>query len=339
MAGDGSARGNTRHRHRGAERADHRPQRPLDLRAARRARRRGGPHPGRRRSPATTSRPGCASWPSRACDLIVTSGGLGPDRRRPDRRGGRGASPGARWSSTRRWRSRSPRSSPASPAAGSFDPEALERANRKQAMVPEGADDARSGRHRAGPRGPGRGGPRRDRPARAAARAPARCGRPALATRAARGVLERSRRRSSGLRVRMFGIPESEIAKSAAGDRGRRGRPLARSRSPPACGAGEIEIDVRHRRAAPSASARCCVEGLDEPPRGASSSAPTARRSTSSVAALLEGRTLAPRRVLHRRPARGADHRAPGSVRLLRRRRRLLLERGEDAICSGSSRR
>ena len=40
-------------------------------------------------------------------DLVVTSGGLGPDGRRPDDRDGRASSPGARCSSTRRWRSAS----------------------------------------------------------------------------------------------------------------------------------------------------------------------------------------------------------------------------------------
>ena len=44
-------------------------------------------------------------------DLIITSGGLGPDRGRPDRRGGRRASRGARWCSTRRSSSGSPTSS------------------------------------------------------------------------------------------------------------------------------------------------------------------------------------------------------------------------------------
>ncbi len=54
----------------------------------------------------------------------------------------------------------------------SFDEEAVREANRKQAMVPEGAAAARPGRHRAGARRAGRRGGR-DRPAGAAARAAA----------------------------------------------------------------------------------------------------------------------------------------------------------------------
>ena len=68
-------RGNPGHRHRGDHRPDHRPQRPLDLRAARRARGRGRRTSSSSATAPTTSRRGCGSWPR----------GMRPDRhqRRP----------------------------------------------------------------------------------------------------------------------------------------------------------------------------------------------------------------------------------------------------------------
>ena len=73
-------------------------------------------------------------------DLIVTSGGLGPTADDLTGRGGRALRRARAACSTRRWRRRSPRSSAASPGdAAGLDEEALVAANRKQAMVPEGA--------------------------------------------------------------------------------------------------------------------------------------------------------------------------------------------------------
>ena len=74
--------------------------------------------------------------------------GGGPDRhqRRPRARPPTtspprwsGASPGASWSSTRRWRRRSAAILAEFAKRLRFDPEALREANRKQAMIPEGA--------------------------------------------------------------------------------------------------------------------------------------------------------------------------------------------------------
>ena len=107
------------------------------------------------------------------------------DRRRHHRRDRRRASPAARWSSTRRWRSGSPRSSPGFARRMKFDPEGLRDGTRKQAMVPGGLDRARPGRHRsrAGRRGRRAG---RGRPARARRASCRRCGRRRVARRAGR---------------------------------------------------------------------------------------------------------------------------------------------------------
>ena len=73
-------------------------------------------------------------------DLVITSGGLGPDRRRPDGRGRRRASRAARWCSTRRSRSGSRRSSSRwRKRWPNLDLEAIEAGNRKQATIPRGA--------------------------------------------------------------------------------------------------------------------------------------------------------------------------------------------------------
>ena len=76
-----------------------RPQRPVAGRAPARARRRPRVHDDRRRPPGGHARGARASWPSEGLDLVLTSGGLGPDRRRPHGRGRRrlpGARDGAR---------------------------------------------------------------------------------------------------------------------------------------------------------------------------------------------------------------------------------------------------
>ena len=72
-------------------------------------------------------------------DVIITSGGLGPTADDLTWRSWRG-SPGASWSSTRRSRSGSRTSCrPLMKRCRNLDPDAVRAANRKQAMVPEGA--------------------------------------------------------------------------------------------------------------------------------------------------------------------------------------------------------
>ena len=116
-----------------------------------------------------------------------------------------------------------------------FDPEALRDANRKQAMVPEGADGDRPGRDRSGARRPVDGGP-----IVIVLPGPPRelhaMWEPALGDRRRCGRCSSAPSPTRTPTLRLFGIPESEIAQDAARDRGR-GRPRRRSRSPPACAA------------------------------------------------------------------------------------------------------
>ena len=105
----------------------------------REARRRPRLHAGRRRPPRGHGRRRCASWPRAGVDVSSPAAGSG---RRPTTSPPRSSarSPGARWCSTRRWRSASPRSCDRSCRAGpTSTPRRSARANRKQAVVPEGA--------------------------------------------------------------------------------------------------------------------------------------------------------------------------------------------------------
>ena len=134
-------------------------------------------------------------------------------------------------------------------------------ANRKQAMVPEGAIAARPGRDRARAGGarPASGSwsscpARRASCSRCGRRRwrPSRCGRCWTRATPLRGYT-----------MRMFGVPESEIAKSLREIEARRGRRSARSRSPPACGAGRsrsTSATATRRRRSPRRSARACCE-------------------------------------------------------------------------------
>ena len=162
----------------------------------------------------------------------------------------------------------------------------MREANRKQAMVPEGAIAARSGRHRAGPgraRPDGRvvvvlpGPPRELQPMWPRGdRDASRCGRcSARAT------------PLHGYTLRMFGIPESEIAKSLReieedGVRSRQVEITTCLRR------GEIEIDVRYRDEAAEPAPRRCGRGSSSA-TAATSSASTARRSTRRWPACCRG--------------------------------------------------
>ena len=215
-----------------------------------------------------------------------------------------------------------------------FDHEAVREANRKQAMVPEGSIPL-------DPVGTAPGlvvpadGRRRRRPAGPAARAAADV---AGGARHGAGRSSCSQRASPllGYTLRMFGIPESEIAKSLR-EIEAEGVALPEVEITTCLRRGEIEIDVRYRdggdehgrggagRAWPSAIARQLFsldgETIDCPGGGTAAGTPAG-----------------PGRVLQRWPAGRADHRPARRLGLHGGRRRLLLERGEGRACSASIR-
>jgi nicotinamide-nucleotide amidase len=182
------------------------------------------------------------------CDLIVTSGGLGPTADDLT------AEVVARFAGVEMALDQGMEAKIAAVLARfarrlRFDPEALRVANRKQAMVPEGAETI-------DPAGTAPGlvlavdggptvivlpGPPRELHA---------MWEPALGTAAARAVLERTEPYRTQT-VRLFGIPESEIAKSlreigADVD-------LAPLEITTCLRRGELEVDVRHRPGAEEA--------------------------------------------------------------------------------------
>src|SRR6476659_5912259 len=173
----------------------------------------------------------------------------------------------------------------------SFDEDAVRAANRKQAMVPEGSlplDPVGTAPGLVVP-ADGRvvivlpGPPRELQPMWPRA----------IESRPVQAILARATPLLA-YTVRMFGIPESEIAKSLREiERGGGASGLSRPPHPP-------HLQSRRR------DDRC--------PAGAASAGAQARG----------------RRVLLGRAAGGADHRSPGRFRLFRRRRRPLLERGQD---------
>ena len=316
--------------------SDHRPQRSLDLRAAGRARGRGRPHP-RRRRPARRPRGGAAvPAPTRGCDLIVTTRRPRADRRRPHRRGRRPlrrARAGAR-----RGDGGEDRRDPARlrAAAAASTRRRCASANRKQAMVPEGATAI-------DPVGtaPGLVVPRRraggDRPARAAARAAARCGRRRWRPRRSREVLERATplRELHDADVR---DPRVRDRQEPARDRGRGRRPRRRSRSPPACAAARS----RSTSATATSAERDRRAGARGPGRAPRQRSLQPRRRDDRRAGrrrCCAGRRLGARGVVQRRPAGGADHRPARRLGLHGRRRRRLLERGQDRAARGRRRR
>ena len=168
-----------------------------------------------------------------------------------------------------------------------FDEEAVREANRKQALVPEGATAARPGRHRPRPRRPGRRHGRR-RPARARRGSCSRCGRrrspPRRCARSSRG-----RPRCAATRCGCSGSPSPKSRRACARSRAT-ASPSTRSRSRPACGAGEIEVEVRYRDEA-AATADAVREGLRERHERHLFSL-DGETIDSQVAKLLAGRTL-----------------------------------------------
>ena len=182
------------------------------------------------------------------------------------------------------------------------------------------------GRHAPGARGAGQARDR-GRPARPAARA-------ARHVAPGGGDGRRSRRRCGARTnyeqqtLRLFGIPESEIAETlrvAEGELPRlRG---ARDHHLPAPGRGRDGHALRAGGRAPAWRARCsswCAAAT-----GARCSPRTARAWTTRWPTCWTGARLALGRVLHRRADGGAPDRAAGLVGLLRRRGRDLRERGQ----------
>ena len=192
------------------------------------------------------------------CDLIVTSGGLGPTADDLT------AEVVARFAGVDLVLDQSMEEKIAAIIAGfaqrmRFDPEALREANRKQAMVPRGAQAI-------DPAGTAPGlvvavdggptvivlpGPPRELHAMWAA---------ALATEAVQGVLARAQPYLVQT-VRMFGLPESSIAQSLREIESE--TDLSALEITTCLRRGELEIDVRHRPGAETASA-AVVAGLIE---------------------------------------------------------------------------
>ena len=190
------------------------------------------------------------------CDLIVTSGGLGPTA--DDLTAevvGRFA--GAELVLDEEMKEKIARIIAGFARRMRFDPDALEIANRKQAMVPAGAETIDPAGTAPGLVVAGEGkpvvivlpGPPRELHA---------MWEPALATAGARSVLDRAEPFERAT-VRMFGIPESEIAKSlreieAEVD-------ISPLEITTCLRRGEIEIEIRHRPGAEEAR-RKLVEGF-----------------------------------------------------------------------------
>ena len=282
---------------------DQRPQRALDLGAARGARRRGRAHPHASATAARTSSAALRFLAAQGVDLIVTSGGLGPTAddltaEVVGRFAGRELvlDEGMEAEDRRR-------SSRASRAGLRFDPEALRDREPKAGDGPGGLDDDRP--RRAPPRGSSSRptGWRRDRAARARRASCTRCGRTALETDARARGPRRARRRTASTRS---GCSASRSPSSP--------RACARSRQEIDLSPLEIttclrraELVDRHpqparrRGARASGSAASCV-ARHEP----TSSASAARRSTSRSPSCSPGHRIGVARVVHGRPARGA---------------------------------
>ncbi len=208
----------------------------------------------------------------------------------------------------------------------SFDEEAVRAANRKQAMVPKGAialDPVGTAPGLVVPAGKRvivvlPGPPRELQPMWPTA----------IATLPVRGVLARATP-LHGYTLRMFGIPESEIAKSLR-EIEADGVGLASLEITTCLRRGEIEIDVRYRDGA---------EAEAEALKGALGSAPSAppvqpRRRDDRCAGGGSARRAAPwpGGVLQRWAAGGADHRPTRRIRLHGGQRGRLLQPGKDRV-------
>ena len=247
---------------------------------------------------------------------VITTGGLGPTAddltadvvagvrrpRRGARRGARGADLGDPRAAARR-------------AGATSTTRRVRAGNRKQALVPRGRDGARAGRHRAGAgragRRPGRavvvlpGPPRELQPMWAVA----------LETDAAAGACSRGAGALEQRIMRLFGIPESEIARTLRDVEAGACRSTA-WRSRPACGAARSRSRRSSRRTPPATYARVRGRGAGAPRRRACSPA-TGRRSTRSWRGCCSGRRCDGRggRVVHGRADGGPADRPRGARR------------------------
>ena len=205
-----------------------------------------------------------------------------------------------------------------------FDEEAVMEANRKQAMVPEGAEAL-------DPIGtaPGLVVPAGERVV-IVLPGPPRELQPmwprALATDAVQAVLARATP-LHGLTMRMFGVPESEIAKSLREIEDDDGVDVEAVEVTTCLRRGEIEIDVRWRDET-EATAMAVRDGLQRRHQRETFSL-DGTTIDEQVAKLLKGHKARAGGVVQRRPAGGADHQRAGGLGLLRRERRHLLLRGQ----------
>jgi nicotinamide-nucleotide amidase len=192
------------------------------------------------------------------CDLIVTSGGLGPTADDLT------AEIVARFAGVEMVLDEGMQDKIARIVAGfarrlRFDPEALEAANRKQAMIPEGAETIDPAGTAPGLVVSVDGGP-----AVIVLPGPPRelheMWPEALRTDAARAVIDRADPYLSQT-VRLFGIPESEIAKSLR-DIGET-VDLDRLEVTTCLRRGEVEIEIRHREGA-EAEREALVQGFQQ---------------------------------------------------------------------------
>ena len=174
-----------------------------------------------------------------------------------------------------------------------LDEEAIREANRKQAVVPRGRDGARAGRHRAGARRPA--GAAGGGPTVVVLPGPPRELQPMWATaiadrRVPRGDRGRDHVRSGSLRL--FGIPESEIAEHAARGRGRGHRRSTPLEITTCLRRGEIEV-VDALRAAGRGRLRALVAVHRRSATATRCSPQDGSTVDEQVIALLAGRTVA----------------------------------------------
>ena len=292
-----------------------------------RARRRARPQRDRRR-PARRRRGGAGLAGARTgVDLIVTSGGLGPDRGRPDR-GGRRALPGAR-DGARRGAGGADRGDPArrlqrAGPTSTWTPSATRTASRRSCPRARRCSSRSARRRGSSCRLSSGAGPDRSSCCPARRASCSRCGgRPSRRTRSARrsrGAVEYSSPRCCGCSA-----SPSRRSPRRCGARARTGIDLDALEITTCLRRGEVEVVTRYE---PGAGG-----GLRRPSR---SSCARATRDTlfsddgtsvdQQVAALLRERGWHDRDggVVHRRAAGGAAHRPRGRVRVLPGRRRRL---------------
>ena len=206
-----------------------------------------------------------------------------------------------------------------------FDAEALREANRKQAVVPEGSTLIDPAGTAPGLVVPVDGGPvvivMPGPPRELHAMWPK-----ALETDPVREVLDRAEP-YAGVMLRLFGIPESEIAKTLR-EIEEGGVAIDELEITTCLRKGELEIEVRHRPGAEDTLAEL-IAGIDER-HGRFLFSRDGETIDSQLADASRRPPDRDRRVVHRRPPRGAPDRARRRLRLRHGRRGHLHERVED---------